>query len=144
MEYEPEFAKSFIRRTLEILEEYKGQYDATLLINCLLGLLVLPKETLLEKIPETPAISFSEWGINPGSIKNTGKCNYGHQHQLNPRQLTHRLRNAVAHFKVEPFPKKGEVQGFTFKDNHGFHAELTLEEIKAFVVKLSEYLRDKT
>lgn len=47
MQYEPDFAKSFMRRTLEIARDYKGPHDATLLINCMLGLLVVPKEALL-------------------------------------------------------------------------------------------------
>lgn len=142
MEYEPEFAKSFMSRTLEIVAEYDGAYDATLLINCLLGLLVLPKEALLNKIPATPFDSLDQWGIQPSSIKNTGKCDYGHQHDLSLRQLVRRMRNAVAHFQVEPFPQQGYVAGFTFKDRNGFRAELTLSELKQFVVKLSEHLKN--
>ena len=34
----------FIKRTLEIIDEYQGDNDVTLLINCCLGLLILPKE----------------------------------------------------------------------------------------------------
>lgn len=142
MEYEPQFAKSFMDRTMQIVTEYDGTYDATLLINCLLGLLVLPKEALLDKIPATPFDSLHEWGIQASSIKNPGKCDYGHQHDLSLRQLVRRMRNAVAHFQVEPFPKKGDVAGFTFKDRNGFRAELTLSELKQFVVKLSEHLKN--
>lgn len=140
MQYETEFAKSFMSRTLKIVTEYDGAYDATLLINCLLGLLVLPKEALLEKIPATLFGSLDQWGIQPSAIKCSGKCDYGHQHDLNLRQLVRRMRNAVAHFQVEPFPKKGAVEGFTFKNRNGFRVELTNSELKQFVVKLSEYL----
>ena len=143
MEYEPEFAKSFMSRTLEIVQGYEGPYDATLLINCLLGLLVLPKEALLDRIPTTPFDSLEQWGIQTSSIKSPGRCDYGHQHDLNLRQLARRMRNAVAHFQVEPFPKKGAVEGFAFKDRNGFHAKLTLSELNAFVVKLSEHLRNE-
>lgn len=142
MEYEPQFAKSFMERTMQIVTKYDGTYDATLLINCLLGLLILPKEALLDKIPATPLDSLNEWGIQPNSIKNPRKCDYGHQHDLSLRQLVRRMRNAVAHFQVEPFPKKGDVVGFTFKDRNGFRAELTLSELKKFVVKLSEHLKN--
>lgn len=51
------------------------------------------------------------------------------------------MRNAVAHFQVEPFPRKGDIAGFTFKDRNGFSVELTLSELKPFLVKLSEYLK---
>lgn len=141
MEYEPEFTKSFMSRTLVIVNEYQGPYDATLLINCMLGLLVLPKETLLNKLPDAPFDQFSQCGIQPNSIKNHGRCDYGHPHELNRRQLIRRMRNAVSHFRVEPFQSPGNVQGFEFKDQNGFHAKLTLQELKEFVIKLSEYLQ---
>lgn len=86
MEYEPEFAKSFMGRTLEIVQGYNGPYEATLLINCILGLLVLPKEALLDKIPTTSLALSNEWGIQLSCIKILGKCDYGHQHELNLRQ----------------------------------------------------------
>lgn len=142
MEYEPEFAQSFMRRTLDIAESYSGAYDATLLINCLLGLLIVPKETLLDKIPSTPFESLAEWGIRPESIKSHGKCDYGQEHALNLRQLVRRLRNAVAHFHIEPFPRKGDVQGFSFSDRSGFCAQVSLEELHTFVVKLSQHMEN--
>ena len=40
-----EFAKEFGRRTIENLKTYDGDYEQTQLINSLIGLLVLPKET---------------------------------------------------------------------------------------------------
>ena len=140
MEYESEFAKSFMIRTLSIVQNYDGEYDATLLINCLLGLLVLPKETLLNKIRETSQDSLDHWGIGKASIIKAGKCDHGHTHELNAWQLIRRLRNAVAHFKVTPFPSKGNVKGFEFKDRNQFHAKLTLLEIKDFVICLSKHL----
>lgn len=116
MEYEPDFARSVMRRTLDIANTYSGPYDATLLINCMLGLRVVPKETLIDKIPTAPFEPLADWGIKPGSIRSAGKCEYGYEHSPNRRQLVRRMRNAVAHFKIEPFPSRGEVQGFTFKD----------------------------
>lgn len=140
MEYEPDFAKSFMRRTLEIAKTYQGPYDATLLINCMVGLLVVPKEALLAKIPAEPFESLAKWGIRCGSIRSTGKCNYGHEHVPNLRQLVQRMRNAVAHFQIEPFPSKGEVQGFIFKDRNGFDARISLPELHDLVVKLAKHL----
>ena len=143
MEYEPEFAKSFMQRTLAIANGYQGPYDATLLINCLVGLLVVPKEVLIDKVPDTSLEALGGWGVEPGSIKNPGKCDYGHQHKLTLRQFVRRLRNAVAHFKIDPFPAQGEVQGFDFRDRNGFHASLSLLEIKQFVIKLSQHLENE-
>lgn len=140
MEYQPDFSKSFMRRTLEIATNYSGPNDATLLINCLLGLLVVPKETLIEKVPATPFESLAEWGISPNAIKSPGNCDYGHEHWPNLRQFLRRMRNAVAHFKVEPFPNSGNVEGFTFKDKNGFHARISLGELRVFVTKLAAYM----
>ena len=39
-----EFDIEFMHRTKKIIEGYKGQYNVTLLLNCLLGLIVLPSE----------------------------------------------------------------------------------------------------
>jgi hypothetical protein len=94
----------FVRRTLDLIDQYEvlkeqfpfeRQYNHTLLTNCLLGLIVLPKEKALSYIPKT-RIAFvkalKEWGINKSSfnaeIKDTS-------------ELFQRLRNAVAHFDID-------------------------------------------
>ena len=57
MEYREPYAREFILRTLSIIEQYEThvpsgpeKYEQTLLLNCLLGLLVLPSETQLKTI----------------------------------------------------------------------------------------------
>lgn len=142
MEYEPDFVRSFMSRTLEIATEYSGPYDATLLFNCLLGLLIVPKEVLINQIPDHSFELISGWGINLSSIKNFGKCDLGHEHELSLRQLVRRLRNSVAHFKIDPIHENGEVIGFKFQDRNGFHAELSLQELQQFVVALSRHIRN--
>jgi hypothetical protein len=94
----------FVRRTLDLIDQYEvlkeqfpfeRQYNHTLLTNCLLGLIVLPKEKALSYIPKT-RIAFvkalKEWGINKSTfnpeIKDTA-------------ELFQRLRNAVAHFDID-------------------------------------------
>lgn len=44
MEYRPDFELDFMTRTRQIVDEYHGHYEATLQVNCLVGLLMLPKE----------------------------------------------------------------------------------------------------
>jgi hypothetical protein len=144
MNYKPKFELDFMSRSRKIIEEYQGPYDATLLINCMLGLLVVPKETLFSDIPLIPFESLTDWGIKPGSILEMGKCNDRHEHLPNLRQLVLRMRNAVAHFRIKPFPMKGQVQGFEFSDSNGFKVKLELPELREFIIKLSEYLESKT
>jgi len=140
MEYDPDFARSFMKRTLTLARDYDGPLDATLLINCLLGLLIVPKEALVEKIPTTPFESLYDWGIYPESIKRVGRCEYGHEHRPNLRQLVRRLRNAVAHFRIEPKHEAGQVFGYIFRDQSGFHAEISLPEVRSLVEKLAAHL----
>jgi hypothetical protein len=141
VEYDADFARSFMQRTLDIAQQYQGPNDATLLLNCLLGLLVVPKESLIEKIPQDSFDRLSEWGIPPRAVKHFGKCDQGHVHEPSLRQLVRRLRNAVAHFKVDPIHHEGRVAGFRFADRNGFKAEIKLEEMKTFVTKLAGHLR---
>jgi len=94
----------FVDRTLKLIDQYdeyrmrlpfEEQYNHTLLINCLLGLIVLPKEKALRYIPKE-RIAFvkalKEWGI----IRTTF-----HSEIRDTVELFHRLRNAVAHFDIE-------------------------------------------
>jgi hypothetical protein len=144
MEYNRKFQHDFMNRTLYIMHEYKGPYDATILINCLLGLLVLPKETLINRIPPDPYEELAQWGINPKSIVKFGKCEDGYEHAPTLRQFVRRLRNAVAHFNVEPLNREEEVYGFAFRDRNGFHAEISLNELREFVINLAVYLEQET
>lgn len=140
MEYDPDFERDFMRRTLAIVQGYDGTFDATILINCLLGLLVMPKETLFNKIPMEPYENLAKWGVSPTSVKKFGKCEYGHEHPPTLRQLVKRMRNAVAHFKIVPVHNHGEVDAYEFKDRNGFHAVISVSELKSFVTKLAAHL----
>lgn len=111
----------FVSRTLDLIEQYEilkeqfpfeRQYNHTLLTNCLLGLIILPKEKALAHIPKT-RISFvkalEEWGINKSffnpDINDT-------------KELFKRLRNAVAHFDIEFISETPEhlIDKIVFRD----------------------------
>ena len=142
LEYEQNFARSFMQRTLALAQNYSGPHDATLLINCLLGLLIVPKEALLDKVPATEFEKLGDWGIKPESIRAFGKYENGSDHRPNLRQLVHRLRNAVAHFRIDPIHHAGVVKGYSFRDQNGFHAQISLDEIKSLVTKLAQHLKE--
>ncbi len=144
MEYEEQFEPDFMRRTLSLLREYAGPYEATLLLNCLLGLLVVPKETFIKKIPEHPISDLKKWGISPSSIKSVGKRTGENPHPDTLRGVVWNLRNAVAHFGVTPLHQRGECIGFEFRDDKaGFTAEISVGELREFVEKLAEHLERK-
>lgn len=125
-------------RTLEILKDYHGSYDATLILNSLLGLLIVPRETSLrDKIPNDPIRgNLQSWGIYEESI-----LDYGDEKPTTIRDLVRNLRNSVAHFQIEPIQGKNMVEGFRFNNRSGFQAKITLQELRTFVEKLSEHLK---
>ena len=144
MSYLSNFERSFSEHTLAVVEAYSGEYDATLLINCLLGLLVVPKETMLNAIPETPLSGLSAWGIEPSSIKTTGQSKGKNDPDPNTlRGLVFNMRHAVAHFRIKPIPSKGEVQAFEFTNDRGLRAEVSLAELRDFVKRLSAHLKEQ-
>lgn len=92
----------FIERTLLLIGQYEDifprfefqeQYNYTLLINCLLGLIVLPKERIITYIPNdrlTPGIKMNMGLVT--SVIGTG---------INTlRDLIINLRNSIAHFDI--------------------------------------------
>jgi hypothetical protein len=135
MEYEEEFERSFMLRTLKIVQEYAGPYDATLLLNCLLGLLIVPRQAMLDRVPNTPLADIQTWGISPSAVQSFGK---GRDPTL--RGLVLSLRNSVAHFRFRPQQRNGTVSGFRFHDTNGFKARISLKEMREFVEKLTAYL----
>ena len=143
MEYAEQFERDFMQRTLTIVREYQGQYDATMLLNCLLGLLIVPKEKSIEKIPNDPISELGRWGISPGSIKRFGKCECGHRHPETLRQLVKSMRNAIAHFRIDPVHENRKVSGFKFTDRSGFHAVVKLSEVQEFVSKLAAHIEQQ-
>src|SRR5207237_9091448 len=107
MEYEL-FERDFIVRTLKVIDQYErhvmndvpkqDQFEITLLINCLLGLLVLPNERCYESIPALPLNQLSDWGLSPDFILSWGtrRKDVKERHG-NLLEIVHRLRNGVAH-----------------------------------------------
>lgn len=146
MEYRDEFEREFMNRTLALMSEYDGELNATHLINCLLGLLVIPKEKFLKRIPQDSVDSFEDWGIPKDAVEEFGGSSRknGEPRPKTLRTLVWRLRNSVAHFEIEPQSEGGQCVGFEFKDESGFRAVLSLEEIKNFVIKLAEHLNRET
>lgn len=142
MSYNSDFEHAFISRSLKLVQDYKGPFDATLLLNCLLGLLVVPKESCLMAIPPDPIDKLENWGINPKAIKNFGSSKGTDDDARNLRGLVWRLRNAVAHFRFEPVPLKGEVTAFRFHDKNKFEAIVPLEELRVFVENLALHIKD--
>lgn len=140
MSYLSNFERSFSERTLRLVQDYNGPYDATLILNCLLGLLVVPKETVLSAIPESPLFELPKWGISECCIKNPGRPTKTNPHPETLRGLVANLRHSVAHFRIKPVPATGDVHSFEYRNDVGFHAVISVSEMREFVRLLSEHL----
>lgn len=120
------FDKEFIERTKKILTGNFKDYDFTLLINCLVGLLILPneiknkhfgKEHLKQTIglfPKSIKSIFSEEQVfyyqdQTQKAKQMQKCTFLTNKGENKSALTipfsellGKFRNAIAHFNIQP------------------------------------------
>lgn len=140
MSYLSNFERSFSEHTLRLVQDYKGPYDATLIVNCLLGLLVVPKETMLAAIPQDSLSDLPKWGISETAIKHPGRPTGTNPRPDTLRGLVANLRHAVAHFRVKPVPETGTVHSFDYKNDTGLHAVISVAEMRVFVSRLSEHL----
>ena len=158
-----QFDYMYTRRTLELVHQSgAGPYEVTTLINCLLGLLIVPRESVFAALPDVPVAGLRSWGITRKSIRkftvqrngrtsrngrktrngNNGRNgSNGHAHHgPTLRQLVQQLRQAVAGGTLKPRIANNRFVGLELRDGHGFHVVLTTLELKRFVRKLAQYL----
>jgi hypothetical protein len=156
MEYK-QYERDFIRRTRKIIEQYEAyveknstideKYEVTLLINCFLGLLVLPHERLfLDKIPVVPFEKFEEWGLPENFVKNWGKIP---ENERNLKEIIHHMRNSIAHFRITTYGDGSEITSINFQDCDSsgriitFEGEIPVKCLKKFVKKLAQTIIDE-
>jgi hypothetical protein len=130
--------KEFVERTLHILQNYEGPYGVTLLINCLLGMIVLPKEKDFNHISGSDGIHFSDLGIEDGDIRSWGKIE---EEGRTAACFIKSMRNSIAHIRIESISNEGEIESLLFSDKTGFEAVLSIEKIKQMAMKLSEFVQ---
>lgn len=112
----------FIERTLELITQYEvrineydfdHQFNHTLLINCLLGLIVLPKEKIISFLPKHNLIDKKlkvEMGITNSSFNEDIK---------DLKELIIALRHTIAHFNIEFISNDDDflIDQIQFKDH---------------------------
>ena len=142
-----DFETDFVQRTLALIDQYNEmievqgkpfseQYNYTLTLNCLLGLIVLPKERALSFLPAdrlTQQLK-AEMGLHESQLPGP---------EMNLRELIHKMRNSVAHFcvHVESVSDAHLVDWIVFRESSGRWRSLRqLQRSGAFT--LSEILCD--
>lgn len=151
-----QFDYMYTRRTLELVHQSgAGPYEVTNLINCLLGLLIVPKESVFAALPDVPVAGLRSWGItrksirkfsthragrNGRKVRRGGTRSNGHAHGPTLRQLVDQLRQAVTGGTLKPRIANNRFVGLELRDGQGFHVVMTTLELKRFVRKLAQYL----
>lgn len=149
MNYEDELL-SFVKRTrtnLELTEQWRlehsgsGFSEVTHLINSLLGLIVLPKERVLNELRQVPVAptGVGEWGVSFRLEKGEDPL----PTELRPFLIG--LRNSVAHSTFEFASDGGELSGVSFAamsgDKHRrflWRAVFDLDELRSFLAHLTD------
>jgi hypothetical protein len=137
------FEREFIERTLKVIEQYDQfvipnvppdkQYEVTLLINCLLGLLLLPHQLLSTQIPVVSLEDLTaDWGLQPRFVRNWGRDT---THDL--PSFVRRLRNGAAHTKLRSTGGGTDITELVFEDRNGFKAIIPVSNLKTFIKKLA-------
>lgn len=129
----------FVERTLKLINEYDGEFEVTLLVNCCLGLIVLPKEKHLNSIPDKGIPrDGSVWGISRKHLSvDCGLCGY------RLRDVIRRLRNGVCHFRIKTIPDGSrEIRTLEIRDGRKFKAELDVSQMKELAESLGQHVID--
>lgn len=142
----------FIKRTLHLLESYRGEYEVTMLINCSLGLLVFPKEIMDRNlnyrlgVHDIPVRDLDPgWGIQRHHILEMGiRASRSEAYTENTfvlSQLTRRLRNALVHGHFRTLNEGQtylQITTLSMRDKNGFRAEIRVEDLRTFAVRLAK------
>lgn len=102
----------FVQRTTEILKDYKGKYEVTLLINAAVGLLFCGHEA-----HTYPQVDINNIGITDWSSSYTDKTTKSAE-LLTIDTLTRHIRNSIAHNRFEFINENSLIKGIKFSDEN--------------------------
>lgn len=146
MEYTNEKQElDFIKRTQKVLKQYqelnideKNKFEVTLLVNCLVGLLIVPKEEWYEDLPDT-LLTKNEWGIDPNTISFITEGE-----EKNIKNFVRHLRNSVSHYNFYLTSTNKKISSIRFEDftdrtktTITFDAIMKVEDLQKFLEKFS-------
>ncbi len=147
----------FIKRTQTLIKDYQhrnGVYTTTLLLNCLLGLIILPNEFKerkgrkfnflnqeIQNIAEIQGIISKKGFLFNPTTKKKG------QYVSDKKSLKNflkKIRNGTAHQRIEPINENGKWKGIKIEDindannkNLELKIELTIKELRDFAFFIS-------
>jgi hypothetical protein len=142
MDSSGQFEIDFVKNTRDMMVHYPRPYDPTMLLNCSVGLLILSRERMFERIPTCP---LKEWGVRPGEVIDFGPS------QIDPpdsvRNFMRQLRNCLCHSCFTMYYENGQCAGIHFKSNmknNSFEVRLSLRDLKYLIIRLAHALTEST
>ncbi len=135
-----DFPRDFLIRTKKNLDVYSGDCKVTNLINNCLGLIIIPKELLLDNLPD---YFFDDndktYGISKSNIS------YERSNNFKLKNVIRHIRNGLAHGRIEQKSANGKISGIRIFDRDtnnstadNFSIEMTIDEFQSFAIKLSD------
>lgn len=137
----------FIKRTLIIISQYdeldlpkNKKFEVTLLLNCLVGLIILPQQEWYNKLPDE-IIDSRKWGIGVEHISFIKK---GENKSV--KNVVKHIRNSVSHYNYRAFSnsknKISELKfsDFTYDKIKTFESNIPLKKFRKFVDEFSKYV----
>ncbi len=143
-----------IKRTLQVVKSYNGEYDATILANCSLGLLFIAKEKYGEALSKARSEDIlKKWGINVADIqicrKYDKKQNAYKEEERNVSNISRHIRNSFAHCNFEWINQDRNIAGIHFKDYPSskhtpqtctFDMEMTIANLRLFLESVANHI----
>jgi len=146
------FNVDFVERSLNNLAQYKGDYEISNLLCCLLAFIVIPKERYCGQLSEKRITEHADWGILPQHILfgTCRKCNQSLQpEKLTLKDFVKHMRDSIAHGGMETFVENNSTDithvQFINKINNAelFKAVIPVNNLKTLAQKLSEWYLKK-
>ena len=150
------FEIEFVQRTKSLLIDYQGPWDMSNLINCTLGLIILPYETIkgkpslsfwdteLDKIPNLPPFKLPIFE----PIKRIKRLRVTY-YPKTLKVLLQKIRNGLAHQRIEPVNQDGKFAGVIIRNyfddaqtRQDLEVHFSQQELKGFALFIAdEYLK---
>lgn len=141
---------TFIRKTLEVLDQYEKfmpnfepdeRHELTLDLNCLLGLIVIPQQSMLKGytiVIENQGL----WGIDLSQIRFYPSLKSTKHIKNSANEIACHLKNSLTHNKFEILCEDGEnVTHVLFKDFARGKKPVQTFEYKFAVVDLLKFVK---
>ena len=141
----------FVERTKHVLAEYDGEYRLTVLLNCLIGLIILPNERSQRNIPELWNINIEDIPLcsdlkinifNPikGRNRNTGEITY---YPKTLKIFLKKMRNGIVHQHIEAINEKSFFVGVKISNLYDSDCDLEVEFRREELTKFALFIADQ-